>query len=325
MTISRTSRLIRRWNAYWFPETTAVNLACCRIIAVAAQLFWLMPSLDYQINLLSKNSRFLDAQPIIRAITLVLPRDEFFTPATLTALYGMTAAAGFLALVGLFTRTSLFLFALGTWFLVSHAYSYADVHHPEALFAIFLMLLPFSPAGERLSIDALIHRRRGRHRGSGAARVATAMWPLKLAHVLLAMTYFSTGITKLLSGGLGWMNGYTVQIYTFGDALQSNRPLGIWVAQHHTLCVLLGALTVFFELFFFVSLLVPRTAPFFFAGGIAFHLGLYVTAGQPFFQHMVLNALLLLFLDPDWARTRMDALDRRVFQRWRREEVHQPS
>ena len=45
------------------------------------------------------------------------------------------------------------------------------------------------------------------------------MWPLKLAHVVLAMTYFSTGITKLLAGGLAWMNGYTLQTYVFIDGI----------------------------------------------------------------------------------------------------------
>ena len=62
--------------------------------------------------------------------------------------------------MGFFTRTSLFVLALGIWIFVSHGYSYADVHHPQALFAIFLMVLPFSPSGDRLSVDALIRRRR---------------------------------------------------------------------------------------------------------------------------------------------------------------------
>jgi hypothetical protein len=58
--------------------------------------------------------------------------------------------------------------------------------------------------------------------------------------------------------------------------------------------------TILFELFYFVSLLVPRTAPLIFLGGILFHLGLYVTAGHPFFEHMLLNATLLLFLNRSW-------------------------
>ncbi len=38
-------RLIALWNAYWFPTTSTLNLAATRIVAVAAEVFWLFPSL----------------------------------------------------------------------------------------------------------------------------------------------------------------------------------------------------------------------------------------------------------------------------------------
>lgn len=321
-------RWIDRWNAFWFPPTTTLNLAGARIAVVAAQLLWFFPSLDYHINLASKNSDFIDPQPIIRAIVAMVPRDTLFTPSGFTVLYWVTAAAGVAALVGFLTRASLFVLALGTWIFVSHGYSYADVHHPQALFAIFLILLPFSPAGESLSVDALIRRRRTRRVGDfaeGPGRADTAMWPLKLLHVLLALTYFSTGVSKLISGGLTWMNGYTLQNHIFSDAVARNIPLGIWLAQQHTLCVLLAVFTILFEVFYFVSIILPRTAPLFFIGGIFFHIGLYATSGHPFFQHIVMNALLLLFLDRDWFPARLNKLDALV-SRWRTgAQAHQPS
>jgi hypothetical protein len=304
------TRWLERWNRYWFPRSSTLNLAGARIVAVAAQLFWFFPVWDYQINLLTKNDRFIDPQPIIRAITLLAPREAFFTPDVWAVLYRVTFGAGVLALVGLFTRTSLFVLALGLWILVGQAYSYADVHHHEALFVIFLMLLPLAPVGERLSLDALLRRRRGgMPEDHGASTMA--VWPLKLLHVLLSLTYFSTGITKLLSGGLRWMNGYTVATYTFGDAIQRHRPVGIWIAEHHTLCVLLGVATIAFETFYFVSLFLPRLAPLFFLGGVMFHFGLWVAAGQPFYQHMVMNAILFLFLDPAGLRASVRRSERR--------------
>jgi hypothetical protein len=164
------------------------------------------------------------------------------------------------------------------------------------------MLLAFSPSGGSLSIDALLRRRRNRAVGGHqdvTEEVETAAWPLNVAFMLLALTYFSTGLSKLVYGGFTWMNGYTVQGYILHDSIQRNIPLGIWVAEHYTLCVFLSIFTVLFELFFFVSLMVPRVASYFLISGILFQLGLYALAGHPFFQHIVLLMLLLIFSDPD--------------------------
>jgi len=236
-------------------------------------------------------------------VTAIVPRDVLFTPSGLTAVYWVSMAAGLLAVIGLFTRSALFVYALGYGFFVSHAYSYADVHHREALYVLSVLALALSPAGDRLSIDAWLRRRRTRRLGasqSHAGQTDLAMWPLKFVHVLLSMTYFSTGIAKLLAGGLRWMNGYTLQYDIFDRAIHKQLPLGIWLAHQHTLCIFLSIATILFETFFFVSLFVPRIAPYFFAGGVFFHLGLFVTSGHPFFEHMLLNATLLFLNDPNW-------------------------
>ena len=60
-------------------------------------------------------------------------------------------------------------------------------------------------------------------------------------------------------------------------------------------------------------------------GGIGFHIGLYATSGHPFFQHIVMNALLLLFLDREWFPDRLNKLAVLV-SRWRMgEQAQQPS
>ncbi len=295
-----------RWNAYWFPTAPTPHLAICRIVAVAAQLFWFFPDLEEHKNLLAKNPEFIEPQLIVRAISALLPREALFTSDALTTLYWVTIVAGISALVGLFTRASLFVFALGTWFFVAHLFSYGDRHHTEALFCIFLMLLAFAPSGKRLSVDAFIRRRRaaiGVSVASGESDMA--IWPLKVMHVLLALTYFSAGMSKVLHSGVRWLNGYTLQGHTFGDALERGHPLGIWLAQQHNLAVALSVFTILLEVFFFVSLFTPRLAPLFFGGALAFQAGLYAAAGYDFFQHMVLLTLLLFFLYPDWWRRRL--------------------
>jgi uncharacterized membrane protein YphA (DoxX/SURF4 family) len=119
-----------------------------------------------------------------------------------------------------------------------------------------------------------------------------------VAHVLLAYTYFSAGISKMIHSGPRWMNGYTLQNHTFNDALVRGHPVGVWLAQQYEVAVVLSVFTILLELFFFVSLFSPRLAPLIFVSAIGFQIGLYVSAGHDFFQHIVLLVMLLLFIYP---------------------------
>ncbi len=75
-----------------------------------------------------------------------------------------------------------------------------------------------------------------------------------------------------------------------------------------TLAVALSVFTILLEIFFFVSLFLPRLAPLFFLAALSFQIGLYLTGGYDFFQHMVLLTLLLFFLHPGWWRNRLGHL-----------------
>jgi hypothetical protein len=266
---------------------------------VAAQLFWLFPSLDEQLSRLQANAHFQHPQYLIRLVAAVFPRDVWFTPRTITVVWWCIAALGLLSLVGLFTRVVMPLFALGTWLLVAHRFSYGDVHHSEAMFAFFLMSLSLSPCNEDLSLDAWRKRRAGR---PAETMSPLARWPFALAHLLLAMVYLSTGLTKMIFGGLRWMNGYTLQNRTLQDALGRDIPLGVWVAQQHHLAVLLSVGTVVFELGFVVSLFLPRWKTVFFAVALAFHVGLHLVGGHGFFGHLAVVLILLICYDAPWLR-----------------------
>lgn len=300
-------RWIDRWNAFWFPVTTTKPLAVARFIAVAGQLFWFLPPLEPQLHRMVQNPEFIRPELLIRSLAAVVP-DSFFTPPVFTKFYWVVVAFGVLALIGLFTRMSLFFFALGIWILVAHYYSYGDRHHTQAVFCMFLMALAFAPSGRTLSVDWLVRRWRARRAGKALVEpemVDTAMWPLKFGHLLLALTYMETGVSKLVFGGLRWMNGYTLQGHTFTDAIARNLPIGVWLAQQHTLAIFLSVFTIAFESLFFLSLFFPRIAPFFFIAGIFFQIGLYFTGGHPFFQHITLLFILLITLTPEYWRVRV--------------------
>jgi len=288
--VKSAARWIEAWNQWWFPQSTGLRLAVCRIVVVAAQLFVFMPffqpSLAEHLVLLRGPTGFVEPQWMIALLAAIPGAGFVFTPIFMTIAYFATIGAGASTLVGFRTRVSAALFALGTWFFVSHAYSYGEEHHAEAILAIFLLLLALSPSGRRLSLDAVRRRRDAGAPGT----VGTAVWPLKLVQLLLAWSYLSNGVAKLAFGGLEWMNGYTLQTYMLQDALKWDLPLGVWLAQHHALCVWLSVATIVFEMTFVLAVFVRRVRPAYLAGGAMLHLGIYLTMGAIFFQHIVLYA-----------------------------------
>jgi hypothetical protein len=311
MISKRFKLFVHGWNAYWFPGSTGLSLAACRIIVVAAQLFLFFPSLEKQLDFVQPFRGFIEPQLLIVIISNLLPVDSFATATTLTIIYWITVAVGITALIGLFTRSSAFLFALGNWILVAHDYSYGEDHHPEAILCIFLMTLALSPSGRRLSIDAWLQRNRpgADILQSSSEKLFTAMWPLRLTQILFGFAYVSTGLAKLILGGLAWMNGYTLQNIILGSAIRRDLAVGVWLSQQHTLCMFLSIGVVLFETFFFLALLFPRSMPYFIFGGMMMHLGIMVAEGSHFLQYIVLY---VVFVDFDKAFARVKAMWQRT-------------
>lgn len=254
-----------------------------------------MASPSEHVALLERGAGFDHPQWLVRAVATILPPDAIPWADLVLWTYAITVAAGLATMIGLRTRISAILFALGTWFLVSHETSYGETYHTEILISLFLLFLALSPSGRRLSLDALRLR-------IAEGQTDQAVWPLRLTQVLLAWTYFSNSVFKLAYGGLEWMNGYTLQQYLLSRYLQWDRPLALWLAQRYWLSVALSIATVAFELSFPLALFVRRARPFLLASGVIFHLVIYLAMNVVFLQHIVLYAV---FVDFEGLASRM--------------------
>ncbi len=302
--VSPASFAVRRdtWVRFWFPVTTAVPLAVCRLVLVSAWLLFFAGSpVDYAVALAYDPARI--DQALIRFILWFLPVEVFHTEPFLRGVWLAATAAGVLATVGLFTRTALLTLGLGYCLLIAHLYSYGELHHPEALYCIAFVLLGLSPCGRCYSIDSWLGRQ-SKHpdRWGPDARMSTATWALRLMQCLLGLAYFSSGSAKLLDGGLAWMNGATLQQMVLTDYVRHGMPAGLWLAQNFWLCVAASVVTVAVEVFFFVAVFVRGARKYLLAAGAALHLGIYLTMAAPFFTWV---ALYLTFADVESLRRRL--------------------
>lgn len=285
------------WNAFFFPAASTARLAALRVVFVAMQLLWFAIPLNAQLHMLDA-SGFSEAQPITRALLLVMPEALMRNSNVLIGLWALTIGAGVLALIGLYSRYALAAFALGTMTQVSLFYSYGEFHHREGIFCIVLLLMALAPCGDCLSLDAVFGRRSQLDRPWYCGSISRyAMWPLMVGQVLLCIAYFDAAMSKLIVGGPHWFNGYTLQTYLLNDGILWHRPLGVWLSQYRLPCIGLAVGAVGLELLFFVTLIprARRLTPLFLLSGVAMHVGIYVLQAAPFFQFMTLYLMWVPF------------------------------
>ena len=292
------------WHSYWFRPAPLVNLAVCRIVCVGAQLALLLLVYNNFDRLFQLPESFYRPLPILRGILLLFghsPFPPFERPpdgVILTA-YWITVASGGFALVGLFTRASLFLFAFGNVFLQAFRYSFSDFHHPEALMMIALCLLALSPAGRALSLDDLFERLRQTTQRKSFERFRIvdsthifARWPLLLTGILLSIVYLDAAMKKLQAGGLDWMNGYTLQYYLLArGGAERGSEIAAWMGQHFAVALLLSWITILWEGTFFIILIFGSLIWLYLPLGVAMHVGMCITKLACFYQYIALYAV----------------------------------
>lgn len=295
--------LLRALDRYWFAPASLRTLGLVRILLVGGQLgLFVAKAENRQIWLAGAEGVWFAPIPALKLLLLPLGWGARPSVALLETLAVAGFVAGVLALVGCWTRVSLFVLAYAQTVIIAHKYSYGDYHHSEAPLVILLWILALAPAGAAWSVDGL--RRRLREAKARMAFVPAppesylspfARWPLLLGAWLLVLIYFSAALLKVQVGGAAWFNGTTLTYYLARDALLNDLPLGLWISRHEWVAQLLSVTTFAFELTFAVAVLVPASAWLYVAVGTALHTGIYLAQRAPFFEFIVAYAV---FLEP---------------------------
>lgn len=165
--------------------------------------------------------------------------------------------------VGLASRVTCALGALGFLYWTGLAYSFGKPHHDKVALAFAVSVLPFARVGAGLSLDALLRRWRGRPRPERVDGL-----PIRFTWFSLAVGYCGAGSAKILLGGPDWFNGYTLQGIMLGHDGDWSRVF----AASTTLCRLQSVGVVAVQVLFPLVLFWPRARWFFLPAATAFHL-----------------------------------------------------
>lgn len=180
-------------------EAPPERLAMWRILVSAFVVVYLLVRAPVFLQLADREAGF-DGQGLAAALSGPVP--GVLVPFVLA----ITVVAGGATMLGWRVRATAPIFALGVLALTSYRSSWGQLLHFENLFTLHLMILALAPSADRWSLDARAGRADGQARGAVAYG-----WPLRLAGLVVVVTYVITGFAKLRYGGTDWIVGDTLR------------------------------------------------------------------------------------------------------------------
>jgi hypothetical protein len=309
------ARARRAVAAFFYADDSAINLGVARI-AVFLAVAW-STDVAYLVHPMTLPHELIRVPIGMGWLQPLIP----IRPASALALLWLVRVSALCAALGLATRLSTAVAALGTLFLFAIPNLYGHVAHVHHHLVWFTALLATSRCGDALSLDAWWRRVRGR----GPRRLGPAPcygFPLRAMAVVLGVSYFFAGFWKVAVGGPDWIfsnnlvylaakQGFSangadpvvgdqivgpVAAFSWTELLTSRRVLEPppWLARVG------GLFTIVFELGFLFAILSPTGRLVAALAGVAFHNFTRVFAGIGFDELLLCYPFLV---DVDgWAR-----------------------
>jgi hypothetical protein len=294
------------WMRYWFRATPTIYAGVARIACVSCALALMLPSAYGSFNHLERLSQLPSTMyhPLLINRIALLPfgPEVQVSDVAILSVFWLTFAIGVLSLVGFWTNASLLLFTLGYAFLTAYKNSFGDFHQTEPILLITMGALALAPSGRSFSADAWFESRRcgsGSWTGAGTRSVYAA-WPLLLSQAFLALVYLDSGIQKLYSSGLDWINGSTLGYYLVSDGVNRGSQLAGLLLDHPTFVQYLSIASLVFETTFWLVLLKPRLAWVYVPAGLCFHLANAILKIATIWEFMVVYVVFIPQLVGAW-------------------------
>lgn len=310
---------IREWLAgldrYWFDRGSPVSLGVFRIVmGFLAFLNFLMLSIDFRawyteqgfvpIALSAEKMPDLSKTTNVFGLRLELPFDvprlnllNGVTDTRFTLfIFILTIVAALFTMLGLWTRLSTILLALGT--MSFHIRNGFIIHGGDTVLRVMLIYLALSPCGKACSLDRLIGLWKGR---ISREIPLVSLWSQRLIAYNVSLVYFTTFWHKM--GGTLWRNGtatwYPARLHEF-DRFPvpqfMNDPPMIYLTTYGTLAVELamGTLVFYKPLRKYVLL-----------GGLLLHASIEYTMNIPLFAFVICSCYLAYYSGEEvsgWAK-----------------------
>lgn len=258
--------------AWLLAPAPATRLAALRILVGGYATVWAAVRLPAHLGHVDQSPDRWQPVGVLAPLGSPLP------DAVVVAVALATPLLGLVFVTGRFHSVAGPLFAAAVAVLATLDSSWGQVFHTENVMVLHLVILALAPG----AADALVLGRRPHREGAPApARAPDARygWPVRLAGVVVVLTYLVTGIAKLRLGGAGWLDGETLRHLVAYDNVRKSllgdtySPVGTALVTHAWVFTPLAVLTLVVELGAWVALIGGRWRTAWVAAAWVFHIG----------------------------------------------------
>lgn len=229
---------------------------------------------------------------------LFLPRNDesviaFFCIYMLSALF---------VCLGLFTRFSMVIlyFTLSSF----HFRNPQIINSGDDLLRVYSFFMMFAPAGEQLSLDHVLKKRKQK-KAAAAANYETddqtcmrSLWPQRLIQIEITLIYMQYFLTKMMDSY--WLDG-TAVYYVLASTELQRFPV-MFERNNVLISQILTYFTLVAEFALCALIWVKSIRYWVLLSGILLHLGLEYCLNIPIFQHVILASYILFIDEKDLQR-----------------------
>lgn len=304
----------RAVDSWFFGHGSPVTIGTFRIVMgslVFINLAMLLVSYHDWFSMRGYVSTELDAryfEPTTEIYGLRIPRVNLFGwgagPVATAAIYSGTMVAALATALGIWTRLSTVLLAIG---IVSiHHRNGFILHGGDTLIRMSCLYLALAPSGAAVSLDRWLAVRAGR---APPIPVAVSLWPQRLMQIQVSIIYFTSTWHKWT--GHHWRDGtavwYPLHLNEFDrfpmPEFAYAKPM-IMLATYATLLVQLGIATLPYS---------KNLRKLVLLGGVGLHLSIDYSMNIPLFSYLMI-ATYIAFYDGEEIAAWWD----RMQDRWKR-------
>jgi hypothetical protein len=269
LAVRRQRALVEVLREFFLTPSVPENVALVRIVAFASILFKAVhsPAVWY--------ASLPDAFRTVRYGWEWLQDALPFLYGSLGLLRSVLIVAAVLSVVGLFTRVAMIVASTLAVFVLAVPTFYFKVNHDMHVQTLVALVVAFAPAGDALSLDAVLRKRRGFPR---FGRSVAYTLPVRFAWLLVGTMYFFPGLWKLWDAGDLWLDGSALKNILVGQyaELPDFYPM-IRADRSRLLLVVMGTATLVVEIGYVFAVFRRTTRVIMAVSAAAFHIGVGFT------------------------------------------------